>query len=398
MRRLITDIHTLLTFTPELGEGPLGERREAAVLVEDGVVTWVGDAGGAPDADEVVDGRNALVMPALVDMHTHAVWAGTRAVEFQRRLAGESYAAILEEGGGILNTVRQTRAADDALLVQACAERLSGMARRGVGTVEIKSGYGLSPAHEVRLLQAAREAGARTGLHVRTTFLGAHAVPAEWRPDREGYVQHVIDEQLPLAAPHADFIDVYVDRGAFTVDEGERILTAGAERGLQIRLHAEQVAPTGAAAMGARLGALSADHLERLDRNGVDALAAAGTIAGLLPGAMLYLRDSPPPVDWLREAGVPMAVATDLNPGSSPVDDLWSAASLATITMRLTVEEALCGITTVAARALDEPHRGRVAPGCHAPVLVIEPPPGEPVSAAAVIQHFGAPRLRAIVR
>lgn len=396
MAQLVTHIDHLLTFT-DAGEGPLGLLRDAAVLLDEGRVVWVGSSQAAPSAEDVTDATGCLVMPALVDMHTHAVWAGSRATEFQRRLAGEDYTSILEEGGGILSTVRETRAASDEVLVAACAGRLTRMRERGVGTVEIKSGYGLSVEHEVRLLRAARTAGERAGVRVLTTFLGAHAVPAEWRPDREGYVRHVIDEQLPAAAPHADFIDVYVDRGAFTVDEGEAILRAGMALGLQPRLHAEQVASTGAAAMGARLGALSADHLERLDADGVQAMADAGTIAGLLPGAMLYLRDDAPPVDALREAGVRLAVATDLNPGSSPLDDLWSAITLASVTMRLTVEEALCGATVVAAGALGLSDVGIVAVGARAPVLVIEPPPGEPGSPAALVQHFGTPRIRTVV-
>lgn len=330
-------------------------------------------------------------------MHTHAIWAGSRADEFRRRLGGEDYTHILEQGGGILSTVRNTRSADDASLLAGCVTRLRRMRARGTAVVEVKSGYGLTPHDEARLLRLARQAGTIADVQVLTTFLGAHAVPASFRPDREGYVEHVIAEQLPLAAPHADFVDVYVDRGAFTVAEGERILRAGQEHGLRARLHAEQVAHTGAAAMGARLGALSADHLERLDPDGVQALADAGTIAGLLPGAMLYLRDTPPPIDLLREAGVRMAVATDLNPGTSPLDDLWSAATLASVTMRLTVEETLLGITRNAALALGLDDRGLVRPGARAPLLVVEAPAAEPPSAAALVQHFAAPTLRAIV-
>lgn len=397
MQQVITDIDVLLTLDPELGEGPLGERRDAAVLVEDGRVAWVGDTARAPAADERIDARGCVVLPGLVDMHTHAIWAGSRADEFRRRLGGEDYTHILEQGGGILSTVRNTRSADDASLLAGCVTRLRRMRARGTAVVEVKSGYGLTPHDEARLLRLARQAGTIADVQVLTTFLGAHAVPASFRPDREGYVEHVIAEQLPLAAPHADFVDVYVDRGAFTVAEGERILRAGQEHGLRARLHAEQVAHTGAAAMGARLGALSADHLERLDPDGVQALADAGTIAGLLPGAMLYLRDTPPPIDLLREAGVRMAVATDLNPGTSPLDDLWSAATLASVTMRLTVEETLLGITRNAALALGLDDRGLVRPGARAPLLVVEAPAAEPPSAAALVQHFAAPTLRAIV-
>lgn len=396
MRTRIDDITTLLTMDPTLGEGPLGRLDAAAVVLEHGRVIHVGPAGSGPEGDVVHDGRGRLVMPALVDMHTHAVWAGSRAVEFARRLAGEDYTAILEAGGGILSTVRATRAAEEATLVDLCAQRLRRMRARGVCAVEVKSGYGLDPATEARLLRAARAAGAQAGLVVRTTFLGAHAVPAEWRPDRAGYVQHVIDEQLPGVVGLADYIDVYVDRGAFTLDEGARILAAGGAHGLGVRVHAEQVAHTGAAAMAAELGAVSADHLEQLDEAGVAAMAAHGTIAGLLPGAMLYLRDPSPPVALLREAGVRLAVATDLNPGTSPIDDLWTCATLACVTMRLTVDEALLGITAVAADALQLADHGRIRLGSRGPVLSIRPPAGEPAEPGVLIQHLGTPDLEVL--
>lgn len=394
---VIRDLDVLLTMDAACGDGPLGEIRDAAVHLRDGQVLWVGPTSQAPDLPDVVDGRGCVGLPALIDCHTHAVWAGGRASEFEARLAGAEYSAILEAGGGILSTVRATRACPDEELVRLAAERLVRMAARGVGTVEVKSGYGLSPEHEVRLLRAARAAGALAGIHVRTTFLGAHAVPAEWRPDREGYVRHVVEDQLPLAAPHADFVDVYVDRGAFTLEEGQRVLSAGRALGLGVRVHAEQIAHTGAAAMAARLGALSADHLERVDADGIAAMADAGTVGVMLPGSMIYLRDIAPPVELLREAGVPLAVATDLNPGTSPVDDLWACATLAAVTLRMTVAEVLRGVTCVAADALGEPDRGRVRPGAMGPVVLARPAPGEPASAATLVQHLGAPRIHRVV-
>jgi imidazolonepropionase len=390
---VVRDLSVVLTMDPALGEGPLGERRDAAVAFEDGVVTWVGDSADAPDAPVVHHLPGCVALPALVDCHTHAVWAGSRADEFLRRLRGESYTSILEGGGGILSTVRATRAAPEADLVRDGAARLARMRARGVGSVEVKSGYGLDPASEARILRAARQAGALAGVRVFTTFLGAHAVPAEWRPDRAGYLTHVIDEQLPAVAAYADFVDVYVDRGAFTLEEGERVLRAGKERGLGVRVHAEQVAYTGAAAMAARLGALSADHLERIDADGILAMAEAGTIAGLLPGSMIYLRDVTPPVAELREAGVRFAVGTDLNPGTSPVDDLWACATLACVTMRLTVEEALLGLTRGGARALGRPRAGHLSPGAAPGLAVFEPAPGEPPSAASLVQVMSGHRL-----
>jgi len=390
---VVRDLDVLLTMDPALGEGPLGELRGAAVAFARGEVVWVGPSAQAPDAPVVHSLPGRIGLPALVDCHTHAVWAGSRADEFLRRLRGESYTAILEGGGGILSTVRATRSATEDELVRLAAARLRRLAAYGVGTVEVKSGYGLAPDVEHKLLRAARLAGEWSDVRVVRTFLGAHALPAEWRHDRDAYVRQVVEEQLPLCAPEADAIDVYVDRGAFTLEEGERILTAGKARGLAIHVHAEQVAYTGAAALGARLGALSCDHLERIDDDGISAMAAAGTVAVLLPGAMLHLRDTAPPVARLREAGVALAVATDLNPGSSPMMDPWVCATLACLTMGLTVEEALLGITANGARALGRPAAGRIALGARPGLAVFEPAPGERASAASLIQTMSGHRL-----
>lgn len=393
--RVVRHVDTLLTLDPSLGEGPLGRIDGGAVAFAGDRVVWVGPDPEAPDAPEVVDGAGCLGLPGLVDCHTHAVWAGSRAVEFERRLAGADYTEILKAGGGILSTVAATRAASEDQLVEYATERLRAMAARGVTTVEVKSGYGLNADAEARCLRAARRAGEGAGVRVLTTFLGAHTVPAEHRKDRAAYVDDVVNHQLPAVAGLADFVDVYVDDGAFTVDEGARILSAGQALGLGVRIHAEQVAHTGAAHMAAELGALSADHLERIDDVGIQALARAGTVAVLLPGAMLYLRDTPPPVDRLRAAGVPMAIATDLNPGTSPVNDLWTCATLACLTMGLTVEEALRGITAAAADALGRPDLGRIRPGALADLVLVRPPPGEPCEPAVLIQHLGAPRVQA---
>jgi imidazolonepropionase len=394
---LITGIDTLLTMDPSLGDGPLGVLRDVTVYVDDGEIGYIGPRRGAPSARTEIDGTGCIALPGLVDCHTHAVWAGSRAREFEARLQGANYTDILREGGGILSTVQASRRATEEQLAAGCANRLSRMRARGVATVEVKSGYGLDPATEAKLIQAARRAGVVSGVRVVPTFLGAHAIPPDWRDDREGYVEQVIEDQLPLIAPYAAFIDVYVDDGAFTVEEGERILRAGKHAGLGVRIHAEQVAYTGAAAMAARLGALSADHLERIDADGIQAMAEAGTVGVMLPGAMLYLKDTPPPVAALREAGVALAVATDLNPGTSPVDDLWTAATLACVTMGLTVEEALRGITCVAADALGLPNAGRLRVNGPGPVVLVRPPPSEPPDPAVLIQHLGAPRIAAVV-
>ena len=359
-------------------------------------VIWVGKTANAPSASEVFDGSGCVGLPGLVDCHTHAVWAGSRAAEFEQRLTGANYTDILMGGGGILSTVNSTRSASLETLTELAAARLAGMREKGVTAVEIKSGYGLSPEAEERCLRAARHAGERAGVYVSTTFLGAHTVPAEFRGNRSSYVREVVDVQLPRLVDLADAIDVYVDDGAFTLDEGKRILSAGRQAGLALRIHAEQVSHTGAAAMAAGLGARSADHLEQIDAEGIAAMARSGTIGVLLPGAMLYLRDPAPPVAALRIAGVRMAVATDLNPGTSPVADLWVCATLACVSMRLTVQEALCGITAVAADVLGLPDRGRLRPGSAADLVLARPAVGEPVEPAVLIQHLGAPRIEAL--
>lgn len=360
---------------------------DAALAVEAGRVVWVGPSGAAPDGREVVDCQGLIGMPGLVDCHTHTLFAGTRAAEFEARLAGASYSSILEAGGGILSTVRATRRASPETLRSLLAGRLEGRLRQGVTTVEVKSGYGLSVEAEARMLQTL--ASWQGAPEVVPTFLGAHAVPEEFRQDRTAYVEQVVCAQLPACAPLARHVDVYCDRGAFTLGETERILRAGRDHGLMVRVHAEQVVHTGAAALAASLGATCADHLERLDAAGVEAMARHGTVAVLLPGAMLYLRDPAPPVALLREAGVPLAVATDFNPGSSPVRDLLACATLSCLMMGLTVEEALLGVTRTAAQALGRSDLGWLGVGSAADLAFFSPPPGEPPGVAALVQYLG---------
>ena len=394
-------LYTLDPLRPDVVDDPagpgLGALADASIAFLNGAVQWIGAAGDAPDAAHIIDGRGLLGLPGLVDCHTHAVWGGSRASEMARRLAGERYSDLLEAGGGILSTVRATRAASEAELTEWCSVRLDDMLRRGVTTVEVKSGYGLSPDDEARLLRAAGAAG--TG-RVRTvrTFLGAHTVPAELRGRRDAYVRQVIEEQLPLCAPLCEAIDVYCDRGAFDLDEAVAILSAGRALGLKVRAHAEQVSHTGIAAAAARLGATCVDHLERLDEKGVAAMAASGTVATLLPGAQLYLRDSPPPVGLLREAGVPFAVATDLNPGSSPLHDLWAAATLSCILQGLSLAEAVRGITRNAGLALGRSELGWLGAGSAADLALYRPPPGEPAMVDTLVQHLQGHQAVAVVR
>jgi imidazolonepropionase len=391
---LVARLSRLYTLDPD-ADG-LGERADVSVAFAGGELLYVGDAANAPDAAVTIDGRGCVGLPGLVDFHTHAVWAGSRSSEHARRLAGESYTAILESGGGIRSTVRATRAASAETLAALARARLEGMLEHGVTTVEVKSGYGLDPAHEARLLEVAR--GASDRVRVVTTFLGAHTIPEELRGDRAAYVRQVIEEQLPRCAPLADAVDVYCDRGAFTLDEAVAVLSAGKTRGLVVRAHAEQVEHTGIAAAAAELGATSVDHLERIDDRGIAAMAAHGTVAGLLPAAQVYLKDAPPPVARLREAGVPLAVGTDLNPGTSPVRDLWVAATLATLVQGLTIPEAVLGITRNAGRALGRPELGWLGPGSVADLAVFRPPPGEPPAVESLVQFLGDHRATLVVR
>lgn len=394
---VILGIDRLLPMVPGQAGRPLSVIEGGAVGIRGGEVSWVGPSADAPSAKHTIDGSGCVGLPGLVDCHTHAVWAGSRAGEWRRRLAGASYAEILESGGGIHATVRATRGASDQELVDGCAARLASALDRGITTVEVKSGYGLSPAEERRCLVAARGAGERVGVRVVRTFLGAHTVPAELAADRDGYVRSVIEEQIPAIRDVADFADAFIDRGAFTLDEGARILRAAASAGLKIKVHAEQLSVTGAAALAAELGAVSVDHLERLPPEVAPALARAGTVAVLLPGACLYLRDPSPPVDALRAAGVPMAVATDLNPGSSPIGDLWACATLACVLMGLTIEEALVGITRNAALALDRPDLGVIRVGSPADLVLMTPPAGEPVHEDALIQRLDGHRAELVI-
>jgi imidazolonepropionase len=340
------------------GAEPYGAVRNAALAVRAGRIAWVGPEADLPSelADlPTLDARGGWVTPGLVDCHTHLVFGGDRAGEFERRLQGATYEEIARAGGGILSTVRATRAASESELVEAGEGRLGLLARRGVTTVEIKSGYGLEVDSELRMLRVAQTLGERTGVRVRTTLLGAHALPPEYRDDRDAYVRLVCEEMIPAAARAglADAVDAFCEEIAFSPEECGRVFDAAAAHGLAVRLHADQRTDQGGAALAARHGARSADHLEHTDEDGVRAMAAAGTVAVLLPGAAHFLRDTAvPPVAAFRAHGVPMAVATDLNPGSSPLLDPVLTLSLACLLFRLTPEEALAGMTRVAAGVL----------------------------------------------
>lgn len=317
---------------------------------------------------EVV-GQGGVLTPGLVDCHTHLVYAGQRAGEFEQRLEGASYAEIARAGGGILGTVHATRAASEAELFALSLPRLQALADEGVTTVEIKSGYGLTVADELKLLRVARRLGEALPVRVVTTLLGAHAVPPEFQGDADGYVDLVCQEMIPAAVAEglADAVDVFCEGIAFSPAQCERVFQAARAHGLPIKAHAEQLSNLDGSALAASLGALSADHVEYLDEAGVRAMAAAGTVAVLLPGAFLMLGETQqPPVELLRRHGVPMALASDANPGTSPLYLPTLIAHLGCTLFRLTPREALAGLTAHAAQALGRPELGRIQVGAPA--------------------------------
>jgi len=318
--------------------------------------------------------------PAFIDCHTHLVFAGDRAGEFEQKLAGVPYAEIARAGGGIRSTVRATRAASEAELIDAASARLARLVAEGVGTVEVKSGYGLDFATERKLLRVARQLGVQSGIRIVTTFLGLHALPPEYADRRADYVRDVATDWLPRLAAEGliDQVDAYCDHVGFSAAEVRPCLEAARRLGLPVKLHAEQLSDAGGAELVAEFGGLSADHLEYLSDSGISALARAGTVAVLLPGAYYVLKETrKPPVAALRAAGVPLAVATDLNPGTSPLRSLRLAMNLACVLFGLSVEEALRGVTVNAARALGLTDCGRLAPGCRADLLISRERPAE---------------------
>ena len=351
---LLTDLHlaTLAEGAPDFGLV-----RDAALAVADGKIAWLGPAGELPGKSAAeqrsLGGRWAT--PALIDCHTHLIFAGDRAGEFEERLAGVAYADIAARGGGILSTVRATRDADIDTLYEGAHTRLRQLAASGVATVEIKSGYGLDVASELKMLGVARNLSDTSDLTIRATLLAAHSVPPEYSDDANGYIDLICEEILPEVVERelADYVDAYCERVAFDAPQIAKLFRRAEELGLPVRLHADQLLDGGGAELAAHFKALSADHLEYTNEAGVRALAAAGTTAVLLPGAFLTLNETQqPPIDALRDAGVPIAVATDCNPGTSPLCSMTEAMALASRLFGLTPEECLAGATRNAARAL----------------------------------------------
>jgi imidazolonepropionase len=349
--------HTL-TLAPQACGEHSAALPDAALVVERGQIVWIGahaDLPGHYDAAPRHDAGGALVTPGLVDCHTHLVYGGQRANEFALRLAGASYEDVARAGGGIVSSVRATReASEDELFAQA-VPRLQALLAEGVCAVEIKSGYGLSLEHERKQLRVARRLGEALGVTVRTTFLGAHALPPEYAGRSADYIDNVCRHMMPALAAEGlvDAVDVFCERIGFSLAETEQVFRAAQALGLPVKLHAEQLSDMGGAALAARFGALSCDHVEHLGADGIAAMQRSGTVAVLLPGAYYTLRDTHlPPIAALRAAGVPMAVSTDHNPGTSPALSLLLMVNMACTLFRLTVPEALAGVTRHAAQAL----------------------------------------------
>lgn len=381
------------------------QQAKQAVVVDDGCIAWCGHMSSLPEkykqlllydnklstvSIEVLDCQDNLITPGLIDCHTHLVYGGHRANEFKKRLDGLSYAEIARRGGGILSTVKQTRALSEEELLQQSLPRILSMLAGGVTTVEIKSGYGLDLENEMKMLRVARKLGEITGVRVKTTFLGAHAIPPEYHGRNQVYVDYLCSEVLPaiVSAGLADAIDVFCESIGFSIAQTEQLFIQAQSFNLPIKCHAEQLSNLGASSLAARFGALSCDHLEYLDEHGAAAMAIANTVGVLLPGAYYFLREShKPPIQLLREAGVGMAIATDCNPGSSPTTSLRLVMNMACQFFSLTVPEVLSAVTYRAAQALGISNQiGEIAIGMTADLVR-----WSVSDSAELCYHFGYP-------
>jgi imidazolonepropionase len=380
------------------GDG-YGALEDAAIAVQGGRIVWIGADGDVPShppASEEFSADGRWVTPGLIDCHTHLVYAGNRAAEFELRLHGATYADVARAGGGIVSTVRATRAASEEALFAQAAPRLRALLAEGVTTIEIKSGYGLDTADEMKMLRVARRLGREFAVAVRTTFLGAHALPPEFAGRANDYIDAVCRDMLPAvaAAGLADAVDVFCDNIGFTAAQTRRVFVAARALGLPVKLHAEQLSDQGGAQLAAAFQALSCDHLEYVSEAGVAAMAAAGTVAVLLPGAFYFLRETQaPPVALLRKHKVALAVASDCNPGSSPITSLLACLNMACTLFRLTPAEALAGATRNAARALGLSDRGVLETGKRADLALWDI--GHP---AELAYHLGYNPLSRVVR
>ncbi|MCL1038706.1 imidazolonepropionase [Shewanella submarina] len=348
----------IATMNPDNSE-PYGAIRDGVIAIKNDRIVWMGSRADLPEFDvmatPVYRGNGGWVTPGLIDAHTHLIFGGNRANEFEMRLNGASYEEIARAGGGILSTVKATREATEGELFELGRKRLNALAKEGVTTVEIKSGYGLDKDTELKMLRVARELGKHHHVDVKTTFLGAHAVPPEYKDRANDYVDLVVKEMIPAVLEEnlADAVDVFCENIAFDLPQTQKVLATAKARGLDIKLHAEQLSNMGGSALAANLGAKSVDHIEYLDEEGVKAIAASGTCATLLPGAFYFLRETKlPPIDLLRQYQVPMVIASDYNPGSSPICSTLLMLNMGCTLFRLTPEEVLAGVTRNAAKAL----------------------------------------------
>lgn len=373
---VVTDIGQLVT-NDEMRGGLLGVVTAAAVAIEGDTIVWVGAEADLSDeyrTYETLSAEGGAVLPGFVDAHTHAVFAGDRAGEFSQRLAGARYDEILADGGGIHSTVEATRAASLDALVAYSLPRISRMLKSGTTTIEIKTGYGLDIATEIKMLDAMEHIQETLAIDIVATFLGAHVPPREFVDDVDGYVDLVAGEMLDAAADRVSFVDVFCDDNAFTVDETRTIAQAAARHGIALRLHVDQFSRSGGAALAAELGATAADHIDYASDEDLAALAASGTVAVLLPGVSYSMHEPAPDGRRVWDSGVPVAIATDCNPGTSYIETMPFIVSLAAVTSGLTVEEAIWAATRGGALALALPDRGLLAPGQRADLVILDAP------------------------
>jgi imidazolonepropionase len=377
---ILKNISELATCPAGSSQQDAGLIRNAALVWQDREITWVGpfqEIPGEYATETVIDCHGGLVIPGLIDCHTHLCFAGWRAQEFELRLAGASYQQIAQAGGGIRSTVNSTRAASQGSLLRSTMQRLAQMQQLGVTTVECKSGYGLDLATELKQLEVYRLAAAQQALELVPTFLGAHTIPPEFSNNRRGYIDLLCQQVIPMVAAEklAVFCDIFVEHGAFTCAEAREVLSVAKSHGLKLKVHADQLSDQNAAALAAEMGAVSAEHLEYVSEKGIHALAEAGVVAVSLPLASLYLREKQTPSRKLVDAGVAVAIATDFNPGSAPSCHLPLAMTLACINQALTPQEVLMAVSHVAARALGLQHRiGSLQAGYQADIAVIDSP------------------------
>jgi imidazolonepropionase len=355
----------------------IGHVGDGALAIQGGRIAWLGTRAQLEalswSAEVVTEARGLWITPGLVECHTHLVYAGDRSNEFAARLRGATYEEIARAGGGIVSTMRATRAASEADLLEQSLPRAQALVAEGVTTLEVKSGYGLDLENELKMLRVARQLGARLGINVVTTFLGAHALPPEFANRKDDYVRHVCDDMLPAVAAGrlADAVDAFCERIAFTREQTQRVFECARDFGLPVRLHADQLSDCGGGELAARYGALSADHLEYASEESLQKMAERGVVAGLLPGAYYFLRETKlPPIARLRELGIPIAVSTDCNPGTSPLASILAAMNMACVLFGLTANEVLRGVTVNAARALGLNDRGVLREGMRADLAV----------------------------